>query len=474
MRGNLGNQAPPLDPRLRGEAGAPTELAGQDFFVESEVDNPNPYQGEQVLYTFRFYQAASLYDQPEYQSPSFSGFWSEEQSEAQTDYTTEAAGRAYRVTELQAVLFPTVVGEVTIDPATLTIPGDFFTRGVALQTQPITMNVRPLPDNAPAGFQGAVGQFDIQAQADTAATEVNETVTLHVALRGQGNMNGVADPQWAEGPEWRAFDSKATVNTQFADGVMSGVRSYERLLVPTQPGDLLLPAIEFSFFNPQTESYETASSEPIIIHVTGGVRDGDRDRDRDRDRDEESAATTVNTAVGASSIPEFRSNKPASELGHNSAPPLTGNAGYWLLWTLPLFLLVGSFGLSRYRRQRLDTADVRRSQSAVKRAKQALRDARKQAEVFGISAEDEANEAAGRILARYLEEKLNVSMTGQTQTDLARTLSEKGLNPALAERVQICLTLSEMGRYAPTGINAANSDLLSETEQVITELDKEL
>ena len=32
---------------------------------------------------------------------------------------------------------------------------------------------------------------------------------------------------------------------------MSGVRSYERLLVPTQAGDLLLPAIEYSYFNPQ-------------------------------------------------------------------------------------------------------------------------------------------------------------------------------------------------------------------------------
>ncbi len=100
--GSLGNQAPPLDP-----ADAPTELVGQAFFIEAEVDNPNPYQGEQVIYTFRFYQAESLFDQPEYQPPSFSGFWSEEQSEDQTNYTTEAAGRAYRVTELQTVLFPT-------------------------------------------------------------------------------------------------------------------------------------------------------------------------------------------------------------------------------------------------------------------------------------------------------------------------------------------------------------------------------
>jgi hypothetical protein len=373
------------------------------------------------------------------------------------------------VTELQTVLFPTVVGEVTIDPAMLTIPGDFFTRSTALQTQPVLLNVRPLPENAPANFQGAVGQFDIQAQADTAATEVNETITLHVALRGQSNMNGVADPQWTEGPEWRAFDSKATVNNQFADGVMSGVRSYERLLVPTQAGDLLLPAIEFSYFNPQTESYETASSEPIIIQVTGDIAAGVTPLTPDG-----GAGASVNAAVSTSAIadvigtsPEFRPNKPAAELGHSSGAPLTDNGGYWLLWTLPLLLFIGSYSLSRYRQQRLDSADARRSQSAEKRAQHALRDARK-------LPEDEANEAAGRILVRYLEEKLNVSVTGQTQTHLARMLTEKGIDPALAERVQICLMLSEMGRYAPSGINADNGNLLSEMEQVIIELDKEL
>jgi len=453
----LGNQAPPLDP-----ADAPPELAGQAFFIEAEVDNPNPYQGEQVIYTFRFYQAESLYDQPEYRPPSFTGFWSEEQSEEQTNYTTEAAGRNYRVTELKTVLFPTVIGDLTIEPAALTIPGDFFTRGSALQTQPVVVNVRPLPDNAPANFQGAVGQFAIEAQSDTAATEVNETVTLHVALSGQGNMNNAPDPQWTEGPEWRAFDSKATVNSQFDGEVMSGVRSYERLLVPTQAGNLLLPVVEYSFFNPQTESYETVSSEPIIIQVTGDVAAGVTPLTPDG-----GAGTTVTTASVTPIIPEFRPNKPAAELGHSSGAPLTGNAGYWLLWLLPLALIAGSFGLNRYRQQRHDTAGERRSQGAAKKAKQALREVRKLPEA-------EANEAAGRILNRYLEEKLNISVTGQTQTDLSRMLTEKGIDPALAERVQICLMLSEMGRYAPAGISAGSKNLLSETEQVIDALDKEL
>lgn len=454
---NPGNTAPPMDP-----ADAPTELVGQPFFIEALVDNPNPYQGEQVLYTFRFYQAENLFDQPEYQSPSFTGFWSEERSEDQVDYTTEAAGRAYRVTELQTVLFPTGVGEVTIEPATLTIPGDFFSRGMALQTQPITMNVRPLPDNAPANFQGAVGQFDIQAQADTAETKVNETVTLHVTLRGVGNMNNLADPLWSEGPEWRAFDSKATVNTHFTDGVFGGVRSYERLLVPTQAGDLLLPAIVFSYFNPETESYETTSSEPILISVLGDVAAGVAPATPNG-----SVGATVSAAVTMPAVPELRPNKPASELGRSSGAPLTGNRAYWLLWVLPLILIAGHFGWRAYRQQRLEMADVRRSRGAAKKAKQSLRAARKQQTA-------DTNELAGRILTGYLEEKLNQPVTGQTQTRLATILLQKGVEPALTERVQNCLMLSEMGRYAPSGVNSNNGDLLNETEQVINDLEQSL
>jgi len=456
---NPGNPAQPMDP-----ADAPTELVGQPFFIEAEVDNPNPYQGEQLLYTFRFYQAENLSDQPSYQGPSFTGFWSEEQPDAQTDYTTNVAGRTYRVTELKAVLFPTVVGELTIDAATLSLPGDFFTRGTVLQTQPVSLNVRPLPDNAPANFHGAVGKFDIQAQADTAETEVDETVTLHVALRGQGNMNSLADPQWTEGPEWRAFDSKATVNTEFADGFLSGVRSYERLLVPTQVGDLVLPAIEFSYFNPETESYETASSESILINVIGDVAANVTAGAQNGGTKE-----MVNTAATISAIPELRPNKPASELGKSSGAPLTENSAYWLLWIVPLFLFVGHFGWQRYQQQRLDMVDVRRSQGAAKKAKQALRAARKQQPA-------EANEAAGRILTSYLEERLNQRVAGQTQTRLVTMLTERGVDPALAERVQICLMLSEMGRFAPAqiGIHSTDGDLLSETEQIIDELDKEL
>jgi hypothetical protein len=449
--GGQGQPAQPLDP-----ADAPPELTGQSFFIEAEVDNNNPYQGQQVLYTFRFYQADSLFDSPDYQAPPFTGFWSEELSDQQTNYTLAAAGNTYRVTELQTVLFPTVAGELTIDPAALFIPGDFFTAEQTLTTQPIQMNVRPLPPDAPPSFQGAIGQFEISASTDKTAAAVDDTVTMTVVVSGAGNLPTMPDPKWTEGPEWRAFDSQAIVNTQVKDGRMQGTRTYERLLVPTQAGELPLPPIEFTYFDPQTESYVTTATEPLTVSVTGSVG--------------ANAPLDPGTAVpqGAAAMPgdpALRPIKVSAELGRSSSSPLTDKAGYWLLWAVPLLLIVGQMGWSRYQQQRFDTADSRRSREAAAKAHKALGQAQKQGG-------DEA--AAGPILLRYLEEKLNQRVAGLSQTQLADLLAAQGADPALVARTQECLRRSDMGRFAPAGLAAGQGDLWDETAVVIDALDKAL
>jgi hypothetical protein len=449
-------QAQPMDP-----AEMPTELVGQDYFIEAEIDNPNPYQGEEIVYTFRFYQAGSLFDQPDYTAPSFTGFWSKELSDQQMNYSTEAAGRPYRVTELRTVLVPTVTGEVSIDPARLSIPGDFFSSGVELQTQPLAVNVQALPPDAPESFRGAVGQFDISAATDLTQAEVNDTVTMNVRISGAGNLETMPDPVWTEGPEWRSFDSKATVNAQFVDGRLQGSRTYERVLLPTEGGELLLPAIEFSYFNPDTGSYETKSTEPILINVSGEAGASMPDSPAPLDP---GTNTPQNTAV-APANPALRPIKSSAELNSAAASLLTEQMGYWLLWAVPLLLLVGHFSWKRYQQRLLDTADLRRSKSAAGKAQKALKEAQKQ----GLG-----QEAAGPILNSYMEDKLNQPVSGLSQTQLAALLSAKEVDENLSRRVQNCLMLSEMGRYAPAELTLKQGDLWTETAAVIDELDKRL
>jgi len=451
--GSSGQSLPQMDP-----SEMPTELEGQDYFIEAEVDNATPFQGQEIVYTFRFYQAGDLFSQPDYTAPAFTGFWSKELADQQTNYSTEAAGRPYRVTELQTVLVPTVTGELTIDPAGLSIPGDFFSSGAELQTQPVTVNVQPLPQNAPDSFRGAVGQFDISATTDVTQTEVNDTVTMTVNITGSGNLETMPDPVWTEGPEWRSFDSKATVNAQVVDGRLQGSRTYERVLLPTEGGDLVLPAIDFSYFNPQTGAYETKSTAPITINVSGTAA-------ADPLAPLDPGVATPQNTTAAPFQSALRPIKTSAELHSSAGTPLTQQSAYWLLWVVPLVLLVGHFSWRKYQQRRLDTADLRRSKGAAGKAKKALDEAQNRSQ---------SQEAAGPILIAYLEEKLNQRVAGLSHTQLAELLSVKGVEENLARRTQNVLMLSEMGRYAPAQLSLQGGSLWSETAAVIDELDRSL
>lgn len=443
MLGSPGRSAP-----SGGQIDAPDALSGQDFFVEAVVDKTTPYQGEQVVYTFRFYQAVELFEQPDYEPPTFAGFWSETQSD-QMEYATSAGGRDYLVTELKTVLFPTVVGDLTIDPARLTILGGFFSAGARLETQPLTLAVRPLPPGAPAGFSGAVGRFDIAADVNSVETAVNDTVTLGVTISGQGNLDALPEPTWTEGAEWRAFDSQSTVATRFVNGVLSGERRYERVLVPTAAGDLTLPPITYSFFDPQPGAYVTATTDPIVVQVAGA---------------DVAALVPAAGGVSAASIPgaaQIRPLKPAATEPSGSAP-LTQSWGYWLLWGVPLLLLAGSAGVRQVRGRRAATAVTRRRQDAARIAKKALRQAKEQPQ------------AAGAILHNYLGDRLGRPVAGLSHGSLTTLLAAAGADEMQTARVRSLLARSEAARYAPEGSGTAQDDFLEEASSLIDELDQVL
>jgi len=106
-------------------------------------------------------------------------------------------------------------------------------QGAKIASQPLTLDVQPLPAGAPASFQGAVGQYWMEAGVDKTETVVGDAVTSGVTITGTGNIEQVADPAWPDDAAWRAFDSKSTTDSQFQDGQLVGIRRIERVLVPT-------------------------------------------------------------------------------------------------------------------------------------------------------------------------------------------------------------------------------------------------
>jgi hypothetical protein len=432
------------------------ELTGQDLYVEAEVDNPRPFLGQQVVYTFRLYQARNLWDQPQYEAPTFTGFWKEHESDQQT-YRVQAAGRIYDVTELQNILFPSVVGPVTIDPARLTIPGSLFRSGQTLQTRPVQLEVQPLPPNAPEGFSGAVGQFSIEGWLDSAQGKVNEPLTWHVTLSGWGNLSTVPDPTWPDMPGWRDFDSQATIHSEVRDGHVGGSRVYERLMVPTAQGQSTVPSLEYVYFDPTGGTYQTIATEAVQVSIAPGDPGAPA-----APRPMGSQKETVEQ-IGT----DIRHLKPVPTELAQADQPVTTSSLYWAAWLFPVFGAAGYFTWQRRQRFWETNQGLARSSKARKKARKALAEAKKR--------RAHAYTAAGRALTTYLAEKLNRPVAGLTHEALADLLAENGVSPDLIERVQVLLDTSEFGRYAPGADSPEHAEsLLQEAVILIEALEKVL
>ena len=454
-----GTGTPPTAPPSNPTAPTSTEFRGQRYFIEAEVDNPTPFLGEQMNYIFRFYEAFDAFGQPQYESPTFSGFWTENQTD-QSQYQVQVAGQFYNVTELRTVLFPSLMGPITIEPARLIIPGGFFSSGAELRTQPVTVGVKPLPANALASFNGAVGQFTLSDTVDMTQTRVNEPITWRVTLAGRGNLNALPDPVWPEMPEWRGFESQATTNTQFQNGQVVGERVYERLLVPQAEGEYTIPTLEYTYFDPVADAYQTMTTQPILVSVAPG---------------DPAAAEAQNYAP----VPDGHKESVeqlATDVRHVKPVPsklslgdqrVTESPLYWLAWSVPLLGIVGNFVWQRRQHYRQNNTGLARSSQARKKAKKALARVRAQ--------KGDVYSAAGQVLTNYLADKLDQPVAGLTHQALATLLEDKGLEPELIDRVNICLTDAELGRFSPEANDPAHAEvLLKEIDVLIGDLEKEL
>jgi hypothetical protein len=445
-------QGPPA-----GEAAPPAEgLAGQDVFVEAVVDNPTPFVGQQVTYTFRLYQASSSWGQPQYHAPTFTGFWSEHES-SQFKYRVQAAGRIYQVTEVQVILFPTSAGQATIEPARLTTPGSLFRSGRTLQTRPVSLDVQPLPPNAPAAFGGAVGTFGIEASVEPVEGKVNEPLSWQVMVSGVGNITTAPDPVWPEIPGWRGFESEATVSTEVREGRVVGTRVYKRLLVPGRDGDFNIPSLEYVYFDPSLGEYQTIRTESFPVSVAPGETVAPVSAPGLNGPE----GTIVQTAT------DIRHLKPVPSAPEMGDQPVTESSLYWVAWAFPVFGAAGYLVWQRRQQYWESNGGLARSAQARRKAKKAIAQARKE--------KGSAYSAVGQILTTYLADKIDRPVAGLTHQALDDVLAGYGVKPDLIERVEVCLVSSELGRFAPGADNPDHAEsLLREAELLIDALEKAL
>jgi hypothetical protein len=248
------------------------------FFIQVEVDKTDVYVGEQITASWYLYTRGAIRDIDTLKYPSLRGFWKEDIDIAtHLNFTDEVInGVPYKKALLVSyALFPIKEGQSTIDPyqAKCTVmTGSVFGGGqnyaYTKASQPVKINVKPLPNEGrPKYFSGAVGSFEISSRVEDPQVFSNQTMTLKVRFDGKGNAKLIEMPP-LELPQGLELNDTQTDAKFFKNG--NSFKEFNVLLIPRQEGELKIPAISASIFDPVAKRYVTKSTEPITLHVGKG------------------------------------------------------------------------------------------------------------------------------------------------------------------------------------------------------------
>lgn len=130
-----------------------------------------------------------------------------------------------------------------------------------------TLEVKALPA-PPAGFSGAVGQFQLVSKVVPEKAAVGEPITWTLELSGTGNWPDIPGlPSRNVSNDFNVVQPKAKRTP--ADGKIFDVSiSEDVVLVPTKPGSYVLGPVNFSYFDPKSGSYKTVTAPRTTIAIT--------------------------------------------------------------------------------------------------------------------------------------------------------------------------------------------------------------
>jgi hypothetical protein len=388
-----------------------------DYFVEAFVDNPTPYIGQQIAYTFIFYNAVGS-AQPQYEPPDFEGFWQVADEQAESN-AQQINGRQYIVSELRTALFPTVAGNIIIEPSRVVLPETVYRPAEETFTQPITVQVKLLPDGAPEGFGGAVGQFDLSATLDRQAAPLGEPISLKLNISGTGNVEQVILPDLDVPSAWNVYSNTTTFRTTLMDGRIVGEKNYEYLLIPNQVGLHTLPPIALIYFDPDSAAYRSVSTTPVTLEVTPG----------------DSLATLE---IESHPIALTLKPIPASIQPQSILPELS----FWGIWLLPPLGVLGCIGIAIRRERQRRQLNLRRHSHALQEAERRLLAAKKAPVLKGFA-------LLRMAIVGYLADKLALSEEKINYSDWRSFLEKAPVSAALKEKLFVSIEWVDEGQYAP-------------------------
>lgn len=277
------------------------EKIRQSLFVKVMVNRKDCYVGEPVLATFKLYSRLESKSDI-VKNPGFYGFTVYDMVNLEDKQVAieNINGKTFNVHTIRKVqLYPLQAGLFTIDPMEVKNKVEFSRSTVSkrteqeviegvlgnednttpregtetfetdIKTEPLAIRVKPVPEkNKEPAFNGATGQFTVSAMVVKDQLQKNEEGFLEITINGRGNFIQLSAPviQWPEGIE--GFEPEVKDILDKTKTPLAGSRKFRYPFVSSTAADYTIPAIQFTFFNPDSGSFKTVSAPAIRVHIS--------------------------------------------------------------------------------------------------------------------------------------------------------------------------------------------------------------
>jgi hypothetical protein len=137
-----------------------------------------------------------------------------------------------------------------------------------MNTKSVAIEVKSLPSKGrPDDFSGATGHFLIRRTVNKTELARNEEGKLTIKVSGKGNFTQLQAPvvQWPQGLE--GFDPQMTDTLDHTQSPLKGSRTFHFSFTAANPGLYVIPSVSFSFFDPDSNSYKTVSTDTATIVI---------------------------------------------------------------------------------------------------------------------------------------------------------------------------------------------------------------
>jgi hypothetical protein len=278
-------QNPPATPKPNSNNKTITG-ANNLLFVDVEVNKTSAFVNEPVEVYYRIYLAPNLEAELNKKiATKFNNFWSQTE-DVQGGWERSVVNNRVFKSKIfkKAILYPQKTGKLEITPITLDLninypTGDFdffgepeysvARREIVSNTKYIQVNSLP-EKGKPDNFTGAVGKFEFNVNVQKNELKSGESLQLDLIVSGNGNLKLFEIPKPNLPSNFEVYEPK---HQEFISENMKGISgkimdSYT--VIPQEKGNFKLKPQLFSFFDVQSKSYKTISSDAVDLNVLQG------------------------------------------------------------------------------------------------------------------------------------------------------------------------------------------------------------